>query len=393
MAKPKARPSTTGACKGKTPVTRQGSSTASRPSNAGRKLQLAQGRGGPPGRTQLASTLPRVRARALHQGRSARGRSREDSAASPSPLPPPQTVPRATSRQPPSLDVPNTRGAGPVRTTAASSTSPRAQRAARRREAARLQEQRQEEQAGQEGLAAQEEPAADAVEAGVEETGSRGDAAAAGPGLTRRGEPVVAAEADSTGVEREMQLPTAVIATASGDDSFAPAAAQTAVPTAPPADGVLAAEEEARVKRGLADSPTPLMAVSPSTLGELEIAADVAGAARQQEQPPNEPSAPTAAEIAEMPAAATAVNTQEHGQAVDGIEGPVNSAASGAAPARRKVKLRVQSAPRRPGAGLRPGVPGPLLGWLRQGQSPPGNCVGQADGGKTSDNGDPLGAG
>ncbi|CAI5986238.1 unnamed protein product [Closterium sp. NIES-64] len=349
MGKPKARPSTTGASKGKTTVTRRGSSTTSRPSNEGRKRQQTQGRGGPPGQTQLASPLPGVRAQA-----SAQGRSREDSAASPSLQPPPQSAHRATSRQPPSLVVPNTRGAGPVRTTAASNTSPRAQRAARRGEAARLQERQQEEQAGQEGLAAQEEPAADAVEAEAEETDLRGDVAAAGSGLTRRGEQGAAAEADPTGTGREAHSPAAVPAAASDDDSTAPAVG----PTAPPADEVVAAEE-AHVEHGSADSPAPLVAVSPSPLGEVEIAAVVAEAEGQPEQPPNEPFAPTAAESAGMSAAATAVNMRERGQAVDGIEGPVIGAAFGAAPARKKVNLRAQPAPRRPGAGLGPGLAKP----------------------------------
>ncbi|CAI5963172.1 unnamed protein product [Closterium sp. NIES-65] len=361
MGKPKARASTTGASKGKTTVTRRGSSTASRPSNIGRKRQLTQGRGGPPGQTQLASPLPGVRARALHQGRPARGRSREDSAASPSLQPPPQSAQRATSRQPPSLVMPNTRGAGPVRTTAASNTSPRAQHAARRGEAAHLQERQQEEQTGQEGLAALEEAAADAVEAGAE-----GDVAAAGSGLTQRGEQGAAVEADPTGTGREAHSPAAVRAAASDDDSTSPAAG----PTAPPADKVVAAEE-AHVEHGSADSPAPLVAVSPSPLGEVEIAAVAAEAARQPEQPLNEPFAPTAAESAGMSTAAAAVNMRECGQAADGIEGPVIGVASGIAQARKKVKLRAQPTPRRPGAGLGPGVPGPLLGWLPQGQSPP----------------------
>ncbi|CAI5991539.1 unnamed protein product [Closterium sp. NIES-65] len=183
-------------------------------------------------------TNPRATMEALHQGCPARGRSREDSAASPSLQPPPQSAQRATSHQPPSLVVPNTREAGPVRTTAASNTSPRAQRAARRGEAARLQEQQQEEQAGQEGLAAQEEPAADAVEAGAEETDLRGDVAAAGSGLTRRGEQGAAAEADLTGTGREAHSPAAVPIAASHDDSTAPAAG----PMAPPADEVNGSE-------------------------------------------------------------------------------------------------------------------------------------------------------
>ncbi|CAI6003131.1 unnamed protein product [Closterium sp. NIES-64] len=164
--------------------------------------------------------------------------------------------------------------------TAASNTSPRAQRAARRGEAAHLQERHQEEQTGQEGLAALEEAAADAVEAGAEETDLRGDVAAAGSGLTRRGEQGAAAEADPTGTGREAHSPAAVPAAASDDDSTSPAAG----PTAPPADEVVAAEE-AHVEHGSADSPAPLVAVSPSPLGEVEIAAVAAEAARQPEQP------------------------------------------------------------------------------------------------------------
>ncbi|CAI5952691.1 unnamed protein product [Closterium sp. NIES-64] len=257
--------------------------------------------------------------------------------------------------------MPNTRGAGPVRTTAASNTCPRAQRAARRGEAAHLQERQQEEQTGQEGLAALEEAAADAVEAGAE-----GDVAAAGSGLTQRGEQGTAVEADPTGTGREAHSPAAVRAAASDDDSTSPAAG----PTAPPADKVVAAEE-AHVEHGSADSPAPLVAVSPSPVGEVEIAAVVAEAARQPEQPPNEPFAPTVAESAGMSTAAAAVNMRECGQAADGIEGPVIGVASGAAPARKKVKLRAQPTPRRPGAGLGPG----------------------AVGGRTSDNGNSLGAG
>ncbi|CAI5500244.1 unnamed protein product [Closterium sp. Naga37s-1] len=253
--------------------------------------------------------------------------------------------------------------------TATLSTSPRAQRAARRGEASRLQEQQQrEEQAGQEGGAALGALADGVADAGAEETGLREDAAAVEPGLTLGVETVVAAAADSTGVER-VARPAAETAAASDDGLVSPAAARPAA-TPPPADEGLAAEE-AQGEQGLADPLTPALAESPPALEESEIAAVVAEAARQQGQPPSKAGAPTAAESAGTPAAAGAVNTQEHGQAEGGIEGPANAVASGAAPARRKTKLRAQPAPRRPGAGLGPGAPGSLLGWLRQGQSPP----------------------
>ncbi|CAI5986141.1 unnamed protein product [Closterium sp. NIES-65] len=238
---------------------------------------------------------------------------------------------------------------GWIRTTATSNTSPRAQRAARREEAARLQERQQEEQARQEGLAAQEEPAADAVEAGAEETDLRGDVAAAGSRLTRRRGQGAAAEADPTGTGREAHSPAAVPAAASDDDSTAPAAG----PTAPPADEVVAAEE-AHVEHGSTDSPVPLVAVSSSPLGEVEIAAVVAEAARQPEQPPNEPFAPTAAESAGMSAAATAVNMRERGQAADGIEGPVIGAAL--AP-HRQGRRPAQESARGGSAGVLPAIP------------------------------------
>ncbi|CAI5528846.1 unnamed protein product [Closterium sp. Naga37s-1] len=69
-------------------------------------------------------------------------------------------------------------------------------------------------------------------------------------------------------------------------------------------------------------------------------------------------------------AAAGGVDTQEHGQAVGGKSGPRTGAASCAACGKLKETLRAQPAKRRPGAGLGPGSPRPLLGWLRQGQLP-----------------------
>ncbi|CAI6011618.1 unnamed protein product [Closterium sp. NIES-65] len=256
-----------------------------------------------------------------------------------------------------------------VRMIAMLSTSPRAQRAARRGEASRLQEQQREEQAGQEGVAALEAPADGEADAGAGETSSREDAAAKEPGLTVGAETVVALTADSMEVERVERWPAAETAAASDGGLVSPVVARPAA-TMSPADKDLAAEE-VQGEQWLPDPPTPAVADSPPTLEETEIAVVVAEAARQQGQPPSEAGAPIAAVSAGMPAAAAAANTQEHGQAERGIEGPAIAVASGAAPARRKTKLRTQPAPRRPRAGLGPGAPGPLLGWLRQGQSPP----------------------
>ncbi|CAI5535920.1 unnamed protein product [Closterium sp. Naga37s-1] len=253
---------------------------------------------------------------------------------------------------------------------AALSTSPRAQRAARRGEASRLQEQQREERAEQEGVAALEAPADGVADVGVGEASSREAAAAVEPGLTRGAETVEAAAADSVGVGLVECWPAAVTAAASDDGLVAPAVVRPAAATPPLADGGLTVEE-VQGGQGLPESPTPVVADSPPTLEGTEIAAVVAEAARQQGQPPMGAGVPTAVVSAGMPAAAAAANTQELGQAEGGTEGPAIAVASGAAPARRKTKLRVQPAPRRPGAGLGPGAPGPLLGWLRQGQSPP----------------------
>ncbi|CAI5480215.1 unnamed protein product [Closterium sp. Yama58-4] len=221
-------------------------------------------------------------------------------------------------------------------------------------------------------MAAQGALADGAAEAGVGETGLWEDAAAVEPGLTLRVETVVAAVADTTEAERVTHWPAAETVAAFDDGLIPPDAVQ---PTAtPPSADEGRAAEAVQVERGLADSPVPAVAESLPALEESEIAAVVAEAARRQGQPPSEASAPTAAESAGTPAAAAAASTQAHGQAEGGSEGPAIVAASGTASARRKTKLRAQPTPRRPGAGLGPGVPGPLLGWLRQGQSPPGQA-------------------
>ncbi|CAI5955144.1 unnamed protein product [Closterium sp. NIES-65] len=320
MVKPKARPSATGASKGKTPGTRRVSSKASRPSSAGRMRLLTRDQGDSPGQTQQASPLRGGRARARHQERPAQGRSGEDSAASPLPLPRPRTVPLATSPQPPSPAAPDKGGAGPVRTRATSSTSPRAQRAAQRGKASRQQEQQREELAGQGGVAALGEPVDGAAVAGVGETGSREDASAEELGLTLRMEAVVNAGADSTEAVRVTHWSAAGTFAAS-DNNLIPPAVTWPAATPPLADEDLGADE-AQAEQGPADSPAPVVAESPPALEESMIAAVVAEAARRQGQPPSEVSVPTAAGSAGTFAAAAAASRQEHVQAVGGIEEP-----------------------------------------------------------------------
>ncbi|CAI5966938.1 unnamed protein product [Closterium sp. NIES-64] len=345
MGKPKAKPIATGAGKGKTSATRRVSSTASRPSNAGRMRLLIQGQGGPAERTLQAASLPQARARVLHQGRQGQDRSRGDNAASPLLLPLPPTAPTVPSPQRRDSGAPNTHGAGPGRTTAKSDTSPRALRAARRGVASQQQEQRQHEGlAGWEGTAALGELAADAAGAGAAETGL---AAAAN-----------AAEAEGAALLEE----TDAAAAAEGTRM-----AQEGTQTAGTVGGVSAAETAAASDGGLT-SPA-VSAASPSPLGTAEVAAVVVEAGRRQQLPPNEETAPPAAWAGGTSAGAGGANMHGHGRAGSGRPVPGTGVASCAA---RGKKLRAQPAPRRPGAGLGPGVPGPLLGWLLQGQSPQG---------------------
>ncbi|CAI5537385.1 unnamed protein product [Closterium sp. Naga37s-1] len=228
------------------------------------------------------------------------------------------------------------------------------------------EQQQHEGWAGRGGTVALGELAADAAEAGAAETGLSAAAVAAEPGAAALLEETdVAAAAEVTGTAREGAqtagtaggASAAETAAASDGDLISPAEVR---PTAPPlhVGGGRAAEESQMV-------PEPAASLSP--LGTAEVAAVVAEAARQQQLPPNEETAPPAAESAGTPVAALAANRQGHGRAGSGRPGPGTGAAACAA---RGKKLRAQPAPRRPGAGLGPGVPGPLLGWLLQGQSP-----------------------
>ncbi|CAI5965685.1 unnamed protein product [Closterium sp. NIES-65] len=110
---------------------------------------------------------------------------------------------------------------------------------------------------------------------------------------------------------------------------------------------------------------TSLAPVTPAAL-----AAVVSAATGEHGDAPTAEGATTAVACAEMPTAAAAASRQEHGQAVGEFPGPANGDSSSAARAKSKKNLRAQPAPRRPGAGLGPGSPGPLLGWLLQGQPP-----------------------
>ncbi|CAI5997911.1 unnamed protein product [Closterium sp. NIES-65] len=231
------------------------------------------------------------------------------------------------------------------------------------------QEQRQHEGlAGWEGTAALGELAADAAGAGAAETGlaAAADAAEAeGAALLEETDAVAAAEGTRMAQEGTQTAGTvggvsaAETAAASDDGLTSPAVVRPPEPLLPEGGGGTA--EECQM--------VPESATSPSPLGTAEVAAVVVEAGRRQQLPPNEETAPPAAESAGTSAGAGGANMQGHGRAGSGRPVPGTGVASCAA---RGKKLRAQPAPRRPGAGLGPGVPGPLLGWLLQGQSPQG---------------------
>ncbi|CAI5485994.1 unnamed protein product [Closterium sp. Naga37s-1] len=140
-------------------------------------------------------------------------------------------------------------------------------------------------------------------------------------------------------------------------DADVPAAETATVP-----EMRLGADPESTAEVALSASPAP---VTPAVL-----AAVVSAATGEQGDAPTAKGATTAAACAETPAVAAATSRQELGQAEGEIPGPAIGVSYGVARGKSKKKLRAQPAPRRPGAGLGPGSPGPLLGWLLQGQPP-----------------------
>ncbi|CAI5497119.1 unnamed protein product [Closterium sp. Naga37s-1] len=122
-------------------------------------------------------------------------------------------------------------------------------------------------------------------------------------------------------------------------------------------------------------APPPAQGFGPCSGSGLGSGAVLSEA--EEPAPPQPPRASTDAEGAEVavtstaacagtPVAAVAASTREHGHAEDDRVDSTNGAASDDARTTSKKKLRAQPVPRRPGAGLGPGSPGPLLGWLWQ---------------------------
>ncbi|CAI5526288.1 unnamed protein product [Closterium sp. Naga37s-1] len=218
-----------------------------------------------------------------------------------------------------------------------------------------------------------------AGEVTVERGASRDVAAAAGG----------AGENDAAGTEMVAAvIPRMVAATVPEVAAAAVTAAETVAAGPAPAGGSAAAfgggstspSATPRAAQLEAEEPSPgadheqtaeaALSASPAPVTAAVLAAAVSAATGEQDGSPPVEGATTAAACAEMSVAAVAAGRQEHGQTEGENTGPANGASSSAARVKSKKKLRAQPAPRRPGAGLGPGSPGPLLGWLLQGQPP-----------------------
>ncbi|CAI5507497.1 unnamed protein product, partial [Closterium sp. Naga37s-1] len=104
-------------------------------------------------------------------------------------------------------------------------------------------------------------------------------------------------------------------------------------------------------------SPAPVPAAV------LAAAVTAATAAGNLADAPVEGEVSVAVVSAGTSAAAEGADTQERDQAASGRRGHGTGAPGRAARGKGGRKLRAQPAPRRPGAGLGPGAPGPLRGW------------------------------
>ncbi|CAI5537678.1 unnamed protein product [Closterium sp. Naga37s-1] len=128
--------------------------------------------------------------------------------------------------------------------------------------------------------------------------------------------------------------------------------------------------EEPGMAAGLEQTEEAALSASPAPVTAAVLAAAVTAAVGEQDGDQVEEDVPTAAASARTSAAAKGASTQGRGQGGSNRRGYGPGVAACAARGKARKKLRAQPAPRRPGAGLGPGPPGPLLGWLLQGQLP-----------------------
>ncbi|CAI5996650.1 unnamed protein product [Closterium sp. NIES-64] len=257
---------------------------------------------------------------------------------------------------------------GPPEQTQQAASSPHGRaRALHQGRLGQLHEQQREELVGREGIAAPGEV--------VEEQGTPGDEAAA-----------AAATVGNAATLTELEV-TAVAEAAGAVGPEAVAAGATLIRTAivalQPEELEQAVDPEQTVELALAALPEPVTAAA--------LAAAVTAAAWELDGDLAKEDAPIATASAEMSAAADGASTQGHGQEGSDRRGHGLAASAGAARGKTvKKKLRAQPAPRRPGAGLVPGPPGPLLGWLLQGQLPRGQDQGAAGQRRSWSRGSPL---
>ncbi|CAI5968156.1 unnamed protein product [Closterium sp. NIES-64] len=393
MGKPKARPATWGAGKGKASATQPRSNKAARPPSAGRTRLRLQGQAGPPEQTRQAVPKAQGQGRGQPRGSQARSQSGGGTAATPPRPTLPLTAPRAASPRSAPPAALGSREAGRARTTGASSKSPRASRVARRETEAH-QEPPLREEAGQEAS-----PVPTNAAQGDRHRGTDGTTAGqvltegfvrAGEETEEHGIPRGEAAADRRAMENdgvEFELAVAVLPSmgAAGRplvaDVDVPAAETEAIPVS--AGGPAAAfdggsvlpsaiprdaqteVEETRLGADLELIAEVALSASPAPVTPTVLVAAVSAAIGERGHAPMVEGASSAAACAETPVAVVAASRQEHGQAEGEFAGPASGVSSGAARAKSKTRLWAQPVPRRPGAGLGPGSPGPLRGWHR----------------------------
>ncbi|CAI5958226.1 unnamed protein product [Closterium sp. NIES-65] len=370
MGKPKARPATWGAGKGKASATQPRSNKAARPASAGRTRLRLQGQAGPPEQTRQAVPKAQGQGRGQPRGSQARSQSGGGTAATPPRPTLPLTAPRAASPRSAPPAALGSREAGRARTTGASSKSPRASRVARRETEAH-QEPPLREEAGQEAS-----PVPTNAAQGDRHRGTDGTTAGqvltegfvrAGEETEEHGIPRGEAAADRRAMENdgvEFELAVAVLPSmgAAGRplvaDVDVPAAETEAIPMS--AGGPAAAfdggsvlpsaiprdaqteVEETRLGADLELIAEVALSASPAPVTPTVLVAAVSAAIGERGHAPMVEGASSAAACAETPVAVVAASRQEHGQAEGEFAGPASGVYSGAAQRAHRSSLLSQ---------------------------------------------------
>ncbi|CAI5474166.1 unnamed protein product [Closterium sp. Yama58-4] len=171
--------------------------------------------------------------------------------------------------------------------------------------------------------------------------------------------------ARAAAVTPEVEWAAVETAAAAGGGSSAPSATAALAP--PSAEGWAPVAETPQDKE--TTPPQPLGQVSHGMAGPAAVSSAVAAAELGERGVPGDGAD---AECGEMTAAGAAAASRGCGRGGGGSDtqgraDPGAGIASRGTPAR----FHAQPSPRRLGSGLAPGRPGPLLGWLLQGQQPP----------------------